>query len=558
MMKPQINEYKRKPWPKLEVPPLTRRSSIGLLIFVVAIIILGWVIYLRKGTSVEQFTILGIAIPILFFFKSRWVTIIGLLSFQVIVAFLFMGNSEFALYCVLGLVGIIIAFESPLLVYAILVFWVFFEMSAFSGFFPYPLKVEVIIAVAFLVGYLFKAILNPSAIKYKIYFPEKVPLLIFFGWVLMGFAVWCLEPFPAGWYQVKYFTIGVLFFLMSPYVLVDRKSLNWGIWSWIVAGILASLSSYLTEIIGYTPAQSSADWGAYSAALGMQHSWSASYLAFTYFVALPVVYWMRSAATKLMMAAVLIGIFIATYIQFSRGPTLGVIGGSIVFWIADAIYNRKKGGLIRLAARAFYIASFIVLIFVLVYVAGPDIFGNYGALFEDPAGSSTMSSRIFLWSRAYEMATKEGHVIRGLGPGAFWVLAYQYGIFYEGAFESMDYQQQGINPHNLFVDTTLHYGITGLFIYLWLIFLNLFRLWKGYLNSSDERLRYLSLGLFCGLLGFYFSSMFDFNIFIISRYWLFMGLTVSVLNISHRWNQQQAEIQKINGSETMLDPTRQS
>src|SRR5512143_747684 len=132
-----LREQNSKPWPKLEVPSLERRHLIGLFVFMALLIAAGWYIYLSAWTKVIYFALLGLAIPVFFLLKSRFVTLIGLLSFEVIVAFLFMGNSSYATAAVAALAGAIIAFESPVAMYMLLIIGVWFDKSLFSIGHPY-------------------------------------------------------------------------------------------------------------------------------------------------------------------------------------------------------------------------------------------------------------------------------------------------------------------------------------------------------------------------------------------------------------------------------------
>ena len=528
-----IRDYQSKPWPKLEIPPLRQRQVIGLVLFMILFIALGWAIYLNPETRVKYFAMMGLVVPIVFLLKSRHTALIGLLSLQVILAFVFMGNQNYVLLGVAGLAGAIIAFESPILIYAVLIFWIWFEMSSISGLVSHPLRLEFVIGLGFFAGWFVKERILSLTRPAAIIFPEKWPAILFMIWALLGFAFWAIEPIPAGWFQIRFIMIGILFLLISPLVLRTPRFLNVATWSWIGAGFVGAVAAFVTQITGYSPqVQASASWGANTGAMGIQHSWSASFLSFAFFVMLPVYYLMKRQLLKGLMLFSLLLTFGAILLQQSKGPTVGLFAGTGLFLLLEAFFDPKVSRL-RVVGRIMIMVFFVTGLLLSIYYLGLGTqIGDYSSLFENPAGSSGMEARYILWATAYDMFSHEGHPLRGLGVGSFWALAYDYGLNYPNTFEAMDYQEQGINPHNLYIDTILHYGIIGFALFLWMAAGNLLRLRRGFKQLQNRKYRYLSLGVFCGLAAFYFSCLFDFTVFIVSRYWLFLGYSVVIINIA--------------------------
>ncbi len=533
-----LRNYQNKPWPKLEIPALDRRQLIGLAILTLSIMAIGWLIYLNPQTRVRYFAMLGLVIPLLFLLKSRHMTIVGLLTLQVILAFLFVGNKNYALGLLAGLAGAIIAFESPILFYAILIFWIWFEVSPAANLVPHSLRLEFIIGIAFFVGWYVKDRVLTRTKSAAILFPEKWPALLFLSWAILGFALWAIEPFPAGWIQIKYILIGILFLLISPLVLRTPKLLDMATWIWIGTGALGAAAAYWTQASGYTPPNmAQGGWGASTGALGMQHNFPASFMSFAFFIMLPTYCLLKRKSFKFIMLLTLLFTSGGILLQQSKGPTIGLFAGTSIFIFAESFLNPKANRL-KLLARIFMISIVLLaIIFSIYYLGLGSQLGGYATLFYDPAGSGSMETRYMLWTGAYDMFTGEGHPIRGLGAGAFWSLAFKYGLEYENILEASEYAEQGINPHNLYIDTILHYGITGLALILWLLIGNLIRLRRGYRRFLNPKYRYLSLGIFCGMVAFYFTCLFDFAVFFISRYWLFLGFSVALMNIATQASQ---------------------
>jgi O-antigen ligase len=533
-----IRAYKAKPWPKLEIPSLNRTSYMYLTLYVIAMISAGLSFWFTMRLSAEYFISLGLGIPLLFLLKNRYLTIIGLLTFEVVMAFLFVGNSTYVIVTILSFVGAIIAFESPSFVYVMLVFWMWFEMSPYSGYLG--VKNEFLIGLMLFVGWFFRAVFDQDRVKQKLVFHEKWPIIILLVWIVMGFGLWCIEPQPSGFYQLKFILIGVLFFILSPLIINNDKLHTKVAWAWIIAGMFATYTALFQSggpEIDTGEMDLSGSWGGYTGAMGIQHSWSASFLSMSLFVLVAAFYWMKGGLKKSLLLITGVLMIAAIYVQESKGITFATALGLGLFWLISGVRNSKHHKGIIAVFRILIMVMALTLVLIAVNQYGAQ-FSNYSNQISDPMGG-TMAGRIYLWGVAYEMIINEGHMIRGIGVGAFWALAKDYGITWAhptiphaNASESMDFQQLGVNPHNLYIDIILNYGLVGFALFLWLIIGNLKRLWACYRGTTNPKYSYLSLGLFCALIAFYFSAIFDFTLFIISRYWLYLGLAVATVNLS--------------------------
>ncbi|RJP80636.1 MAG: hypothetical protein C4524_03245 [Candidatus Zixiibacteriota bacterium] len=540
-MRELIRAISQRPWPKLEIPAMGRKQYWGLVLYVAAIIGAGWYIWFT-GIAAEKFMFLGLAIPVLFLLRSRYFFLVSLLAFEVVMAFLYVGNEYFVRNLLIVFVACIIAFESPMLIYGFLVVWLWFEMSAWGGFIINPTRLEFVISAGFFVGWFLKEVMQSHAVRTKVKTVEIKPAVILLLWITIGFLGWCLERYPAGWAQYKFILLGFVLLLVSPMVINNYKKLYWAVWAWIVSGAISALTAIYSQATGFqvgSAGEGGPSWGSYNAALGIQHSWSASYLNLTFFVTLAAAYWVKDRFLKFFLVISAILTFIGIWYQYSKGVTVGTILGLVIFWLLQLFTERKERRELNFMTRILVLILIGATAGAGIFIVGVDV-GNYNALVSQSA-DITIQGRVFLWSVAYEMAVSQGHLIRGLGPGAYWVLAYDYGLVYSAVDSrtgetvttqsSMDYSFHGVNPHNIYVDTALHYGILGLILFLWLIIANLFRLFRGAVSFPDRKFRYLYLGLFAALVSFYFSGIFDFNFFIISRYWLFLGLAIAALRV---------------------------
>ena len=124
-MREFLRSYTAKPWPKLEIPAMGRTQVIILILYTAALIGGGWYIYLLHPRAVN-FYFLGAAIPLLFILKSPYFTIVSLLAFEVVMAFLFIGNNNFVIVTIAAFVIGIISFEIPFVIYLFLILMVWF------------------------------------------------------------------------------------------------------------------------------------------------------------------------------------------------------------------------------------------------------------------------------------------------------------------------------------------------------------------------------------------------------------------------------------------------
>jgi O-antigen ligase len=140
-----------------------------------------------------------------------------------------------------------------------------------------------------------------------------------------------------------------------------------------------------------------------------------------------------------------------------------------------------------------------------------------------------MQFRLQTWQIIGSIFEHEGHLLRGLGIGAFYVFAPQYGFPVSDPTQDLAI----FHAHNLYLDIVVQFGIIGLLIYLYLISRNLIRLWRGYRRSFDQKFRYLHLGIFCGLTAFYVHGFMDLGL-AMPDWWLFLGLATAVPLVVNR------------------------
>jgi len=527
-MKEIIKAYKTIPWPKLEVPPMTRSNLLGLVLLTVGLIAVGWYIWFSGTIRVEYFAALGLVIPLAFFLKSRYIALIGLLCFQVVLAFIFIGNSDYAIIPIVVLIGAIIAFESPMAIYAVLIVAVWFDKSLFN--LGSPLRVEGIVGAGLILSWIFKSLRRSHSSPFGYRFPDAGLALVLFAWILMGFALWCPQKYPAGWMQVKYIIVGVLFFLLTLLIVANEKHLNQNLHTWVWAGLIASIATAFAINKGYTGSPKQAAEG-YLSLVALKNI-TATYIAYSFFLSLILYHWVRNRLLKIALRIVALIYLITIFKLEARATMIGLIIGFSVFIIASSYVQSRKTYLVKLFNRIVIILLISTLAVVTIFAFDlPSKLGLFGILFTDPISGSTMQYRFEAWSTARDILADKGHISRGLGVGAFYIFAPEYGFWMTDFTENVGL----FHVHSVYLDILLHFGIIGLIIFIWMIIGNLVRLWHCFIMAKSLRYQYLALGIFCGLVSFYLHIIIDGAFFSLIDWWLYFGFSVAVINIiSHQ------------------------
>jgi O-antigen ligase len=528
-----IKGYRAKAWPELEIPTINKPQLLLLVFYTVAMIVGGWLIWFSGKISADRFLYLGLGIPILLLAKSRYLTLVALLSLQVILAFLFVGNSGYVIYFIAALAGSIIAFQSSTLMYMFLIFAVWFDTSAFvSGL---TLGMEFTIGVGLLLGWIFKDVLLSRTETQPIRYFPKWSAIGFLAWVIIGLSFWSFEPGGAGLTQVKQIVTHILFFLITPLVINDRTKVNTILWTWLVVGLIAAAATVIAPFLGYAP--EAAGWGGGTSIFTWHKNISASFLCFSYFVTYAL--WKRKATSMqkfLLFVCILIN-FSALFKLGSKSAMIGLMVGTAFFVFADTFLNPRRRNTLRMLRNAFFLVSFVTLMTIMIYFMSlaEEMLGTYNEIFTQGTQASSMEMRKVLWQASWEIIGDEHHPIRGLGPGAFWVIGLDYVpisyfITQENKDEPMTGQSLLLQTHSLYLDLFMHYGVLGTILFLWLVFYLLFNLWKLFRNATDEDAAYLFLGLLCAFLAFLVHSTLEFSMFNIARFWIFAGLAVAVMS----------------------------
>ncbi len=206
---------------------------------------------------------------------------------------------------------------------------------------------------------------------------------------------------------------------------------------------------------------------------------------------------------------ILITMLLAELLTFSRGGYLGLIAGigTVIILSWRYISFHKK-----------IILGFFAGIFVLFMLFGnQSIVNRFLSSFNPGEGSNT--ERMKNWSQGWEVFGD--NVLTGVGIGNY--SAYLY--------PTADYRTP-IYAHNLYLDIGAEMGIFALIVWLALIIITIYQLFKLNRNTNDYFKRSLSLGLIGSFVWFSIHGFFDTPIYsptILAVFIIILSLAAMVL-----------------------------
>ena len=186
-------------------------------------------------------------------------------------------------------------------------------------------------------------------------------------------------------------------------------------------------------------------------------------------------------------------------LSYSRGGWLALLSGGIVFFILSSAKIPKK--------QLVILFLIVVALFFLIKVGDRhkefsiiSRVKNFASL-QDPS----VSARFHLWKTALSLSLQ--HPLLGNGPGAFTYLALPY-----RKNEPMFLRTRLAMPervHNDFLEIMVAFGIPALLVYLSLLVLSLFNLFRNARSSTEQSIFWA--GMFSALIAFMVQGLFVYS-----------------------------------------------
>ena len=207
---------------------------------------------------------------------------------------------------------------------------------------------------------------------------------------------------------------------------------------------------------------------------------------------------------------ILVVMLFAELFTFSRGGYLGMIFGIsaviILLWQQIAFNKKIILGLI----------STIAIIFLLT--TGQSVLNRFLSSFDFNEGSNT--ERLKNWNQGYEMFAN--NFLLGVGIG-------NYSVEINPTIE----YRSPVYAHNLYLDIGAEMGIFALIVWVLLIIVTIWQLYKVSKKTKDNFFRALSLGLIGSLVWFSAHSFFDTPIYsptILAIFTIIISLSAIIFN----------------------------
>ena len=207
---------------------------------------------------------------------------------------------------------------------------------------------------------------------------------------------------------------------------------------------------------------------------------------------------------------ILIIMLLAELLTFSRGGYLGMIAGigiTIIFLWRQIAFNKKI---------ILGLISAIAVIFLLT--TNQSIVNRFLSSFNFNEGSNT--ERLKNWNQGYEMFAN--NFLFGVGIG-------NYSLEINPTIE----YRSPVYAHNLYLDIGAEMGIFALIVWVLLIIITIWQLYKVSKKTEDNFFRALSLGLIGSLVWFSAHSFFDTPIYsptILAIFTVAISLSVIIFN----------------------------
>ena len=381
-------------------------------------------------------------------------------------------------------------------------------------------------------GWLFKELRKVPTEKPKLYMPEIWWSLAILAWITAGTIFWSYNTGIA-LAQLKSLTLGITLIVILPLIITNEKEIHIAWVTWIIVGVVAATMSLFSS-----PGMQSQDIENVADILVAAKNWTATTLSISLFLALSYTY---KTPHKLVKVFSILVIFLILYVILflgSRGTMAGIGVGLSLFFLATTIKDFGKVPAIKSAFRLFILMLLVAIpISLLFFIDVTQLSWIMGYYLNPNALQTSSSGRSdFFWPMAWEMIQKEGHLIRGMGPGAYIELATQY-----SDMTPNEVQRWGnfLHPHSFYLDMLMHYGVIGVLLFIGFAVSNCVFLWKGFLHAKDRLTGRIMLGMFCNIIAFYIHGIFDFSLCYITTFWLFVGLLIPMINTYARANSKQ-------------------
>jgi O-antigen ligase len=325
-----------------------------------------------------------------------------------------------------------------------------------------------------------------------------LPLLLFIFLLITSLSLYKATSIADGIYVLSKFTIEILFFIISTYLIIQNKLTIDGLIKAIVVFCIVSISIALYQALTLD-FSNSFRYNIYQITSNYANKNLFSSLLFLTF---PFVIGGLAISGKWKITSIIL--LCSTIVLLMLIQTRAVLFATFLFFLIFVIF--QKGHLLKrhlLKVIPFLIISLCIIGVVLFYLKGSSYFSNL-------IDSRSLPERLLVWNNSLQMAKE--NILLGVGAGNWQFQFPKYGlekfndVFMDNA--SLTYQR----PHNDFLWVLCEMGILGLISYIGVFIVALFytvKLLRNKIKSNlDDKL--LLYGFFATIAGYAFISFFDY------------------------------------------------
>ena len=241
----------------------------------------------------------------------------------------------------------------------------------------------------------------------------------------------------------------------------------------------------------------------------------AGYLALFVPFCVPLLLYFLKGRNRILSWFVILPSFFCLFFTFSRSGAFGV-------WLALLIMGILKKDKIVLSAL-------IIMLLVVPFLL-PSNIRDWSKTTKSWAVLLLNKERPVLYETSFNMI--KHHPFVGVGVNTY-VLNYKKYKLHETSPETVNTNWYA---HNSFLQMASEIGVTGLLIFIWLLYL-LFSKWFAFFKrSNDGLLRYCSLGAIMGIVAFLIHGLTETNLYypkIAVLFWFEVGLVMTILSLNN-------------------------
>ena len=241
----------------------------------------------------------------------------------------------------------------------------------------------------------------------------------------------------------------------------------------------------------------------------------AGYLALFVPVSLPLLLYHLKGKKRIILEVIALLGFFCLIFTFCRSAIFGV-------WLAILLM-----GLIR---KDKLVIIMTILLLVIAFLVVPQNIKQWSKTTGSIWEFLLHKERFVLYETSLNMI--KHHPILGVGVNTY-CLNYQKYKLHDIATDGTDANTKWY-AHNSFLQMTGEIGITGLIIFLWLLYRLFSRCFNFYYNAKDPFLRFCVLGITMGILAFLVHGLTETNLYypkIATLFWFEVGLLMGTLRL---------------------------